>query len=676
MGYKSMFFRAFLIAMAANFTMAVAARAQGGGPNVPFDKAHIPDAAQLKMALAAIKKGDALAPKGGLDQDAATSAYAQAMQVNPDNADLNLKMGVCLLNGGQPPKALRYLQHALELDPYLPRIHYLVGYALQLNAKWDEAIAEYKRHGEVVRMNPDPDRTFNMVDKRITECNYGKAFMATPARAEVANLGPSVNSRSSEYGAVLDGKGTMYFTSRRPETTGGKVNKVTNTWFEDIYSTQWEPSGWSVPEPLAEPMNSARNDATVAISADGQNMIIYRDETNGGDLFSSRKMADGWSAPQALPATVNSVGQESSAWCSADGQWLYFVSSREGGLGGSDIYKSHWDAAANTWGTAENLGPDINTIYDEEGVYLTPDGNTLYFASQGHTSMGGYDLFKSTQANGLWSKPENLGWPINSPGDDQFLVLTADGSTGYFNSVRAGGMGEDDIYRVQFTPPVQADETAMLASAGNSVPTKTTAEQTRLEGFIKGLKMMQPVDAVVEVMSVRDPSFEASFRTVSGTGEYTAVVPAGKDYAVHVTADGFLLHSERLEKEVGKVHMDMNLQPMVPGSTEVMRNILFNKNSQQLDSGSTIELEKLVAFLDKNPALRIEIGGHTDNDIGPIPNQPLSEARAYVVLNWLVAHGISPDRLEAKGYGDSQPIAPNTDEEGKARNRRTEIRVL
>lgn len=647
------------------------------GSNVPFDKAHVPDASQLRQALAAIKKGDALAMKGGLDQEEAMAHYAQALRINPDNAELNVKMGVCLLNGTHPPKALSYLQHAVQLDAYLPRIHYLLAYALQLNAKWDEAIAEYQRHAEIIRRTPDPDRTYNMVDKRIVECNYGKSFMASPAQAKVFNLGPRVNTRASEYGAVLDGKGRMYFTSRRPETMGGKINKVTNQWFEDIFFCRWEANGWTVPQPLPGPVNGPRNDATVAIKADGQEMIVYRDETNGGDLFACTRNGDLWGEPVPLPPTVNSEGQESSAWRTVDGQWLYFVSSREGGLGGSDIYRSPWNTATGNWGAAENLGPTVNTIYDEEGVYLPPDGRTLYFASQGHSSMGGYDLFKSNLASdGQWSRPENLGWPVNSPGDDQFLVFTGDGSIGYYNSVRRGGMGGDDLYRVQFAPEVQVDETAMLASAGASVPLSENDAQMRLVGFIKGLKMMPPVEAVIELMDLEDPAFKATFRADPATGEFVASVPAGKEYALHVSADGYLLHSEHVSPVDGQLRIDMDLKTLEAGNTEVMRNIFFRHDSYELDSSSTVELVKLTAFLKGHPALRIEIRGHTDSDVGPIPNQPLSKARAYVVLNWLVAHGIAPDRLEAKGYGASQPLVPNKDDAGKAVNRRTEIRVL
>lgn len=667
--------RAFSLVSFFAFAGLIVAQSTGG--DVPFDKDHIPDGAQLKKALAAIKKGDALADKGGLDLPEAMASYEEALRINADNAELNLKLGVGILNGPHPHTALATIQRAKALNPSLPRIHFLMGYALQLNAKWDEAIEEYTRHGQIIRLTPDPDRTYNMVDKHIAECRNGKVYMASPVRATVMNVGNTVNTAGSEYGALLDPKGQLYFTARRIGTTGGKVNKVNNNWFEDIYGSRWEANGWSVAQPLPEPLNSSRNDASVSLSADGKQMTLYRDEKNGGDLFVSERSGNGWTAPVPLSASVNSSAQESSAWRTADKKWLYFVSSREGGLGGSDIYRSPWDESTGDWGTAENLGPDINTMYDEDGVFLPADGNTLYFASQGHTSIGGYDLFKSELRNGRWSKPENLGWPINSPGDDQFLVLSADGATGYFNSVRPGGVGGDDIYRVEFqVEGRQVDQTAMLVSAGLGVPMSEDEQKLRLIGFIKGLKMMEPINATVELMTLEDPIFKASFTTDPKTGEFTAEIPAGKNYAMHVSADGYLIHSEHVESAQGQVRMDMDLKALEPGNSEVMRNIFFEVNSYKLDPSSTAELENLAAFLNGTPKLRIEIGGHTDSVVGPIPNQQLSEARAYVVLNWLVAHGIARDRLEAKGYGDSQPLGPNTEDGGKALNRRTAIRVL
>lgn len=650
----------------------------GGQANVPFDRTGVADAAALKMALAAMKKADALAIKGGVEHAAAMEAYAQAFRVNPDNAELNLKMGLCLLNGPLPSSALERLQRAAVLDPHLPRIHFLLGYVLQLNARWDEAIAAFQRHGEIIRRTPDPDRTYNMVDKHIAECNNGKALQASPTGALVVNLGPAINTEGSEYGALHDGQGNLYFTARRSNTTGGKINKITNNWFEDIYHSQWQDESWSVPEPVAGALNGPRNDATVSLHADGASMIIYRDERNGGDLYLTERAGGAWSVPVALPPTVNSSAQESSAWRSGDGQWLYFVSSREGGLGGSDIYRSPWDASVNNWGPAENLGPDINTPYDEEGVFAPGDGSTIYFASQGHSTMGGYDLFRSTLAEGRWSRPENLGWPINSPGDDQFLVLNADGSSGYFSSMRHGGMGGDDIYRVDL-PVAASAQTAMplMVSAASGMPPALEEEQVRLIGFIKGLQMMEPVEAMIELMCIEEPALNATFETDPRTGGYTAVMPAGKEYAMHVSAKGYILHSERVKETAGEVRMDLGMKRIEAGNAEVMRNILFTPASYKLDANSALELARLVEFLNDNPGLRIEVGGHTDSDIGPIPNQELSEARAQVVVNWLVEHGVLPDRLEAKGYGPHVPLVPDAStQEEKAQNRRTEIRVL
>lgn len=671
-----MFRRAISLALLLPATCWLHAQSPSQASDVPFDKVHIPDAGQLKQALAAMKKADALAIKGGIDHDAAMAAYEQAYGINPDNAELNFKIAVCLLNGPVPSSALGHLQRAAELDPFLPRVHFLLGYALQLNAKWDEAIAEFQRHAEIIRRTPDPDRTYNMVDKHIVECGHGKQYMNAPTRARVLNAGPAINTSGSEYGALWDGKGTLYFTSRRPGSTGGKVNKVNNSWFEDIYGSHWEANGWSTPEPLAGALNGPRNDATVSLAANGESMIMYRDEKNGGDLYTSERTGGVWSEPVPLSEVVNSSAQESSAWRTSDGKWTYFVSSREGGLGGSDIYRSPWNETTGEWGAAENLGPDINTPYDEEGVFAPGDGSTIFFASQGHTSMGGYDLFKSSFVDGRWSRPENLGWPINSPGDDQFLMLNEEGTVGYFNSVRPGGMGGDDIYRVDLGMDGQVAETAMLASAGAGVPLREKEELMRLIGFIKGLKMMEPIEATIELMSLEEPAFNATFTADPRTGAYTALVPAGKPYAVHVTAKGYLLHTEHVDNADGEVRMDMDLKPLTSGNAEVMRNILFDRDSYKLNATSTAELERLAEFLKDNPRLRIEIGGHTDSDAGPIPNQELSEARAYVVLNWLVEHGIQPDRLQAKGYGSSRPVAPHGTNGEKALNRRTEIRVL
>jgi outer membrane protein OmpA-like peptidoglycan-associated protein len=292
--------------------------------------------------------------------------------------------------------------------------------------------------------------------------------------------------------------------------------------------------------------------------------------------------------------------------------------------------------------------------------------------------MGGYDLFSSTCTNGNWSSPQNLGWPVNSPGDDRDLVLAPDAGSGYFSSDRAGGSGRSDIYRVDFSQGGNADATAMLVSAGPDVPMTDDAQRLRLVGFIKGLHMMEPVQARIDLMDLADATFTASFTSDPVTGEFTADVPAGRSYAMHVTADGFMPHSERIvgDPATKDVRMDMGLKTTAVGNSEVMRNILFRPDRSDLAVGSTTDLDQLVAFLKANKDVRIEIDGHTDGDTGPVPNQLLSEQRAQVVLQYLVEHGVKRDRLVAKGFGASQPLHPNDTPEHKALNRRTEIKVL
>lgn len=654
--------------------------------NVPFDKAHFADAEGLKAAQLAIRQGDAAYAQGGRDLATALLAYGKALAFNPDNAELNVKIGLCHLNGAAPHQALRYFQEAFALDPATPRIRFFLGYSYQLNARWDEAIAEFQAQRAIVMRTPDADRTFNMADKHIAECRNGKAAMAKPVAATVTALGPRINSEGPDYGALVTADGRrLMFTSRRNGSTGGRINKRTNEPFEDIYVCDRTATGWSDPVPFAAPVNTADNDASVGLFNDGRTLVIYRDGKGSGDLFESTLSGEAWSMPKPFPPSVNGPGHESSAWYTADRHWLYFTSDREGGLGGSDIYRSAWDASASTWGPAENLGPIVNTSYDEDGVFVAADGRTLYFGSRGHNTMGGFDLFRTTWANGTWSTPENLGWPVNSPGDDQFLVLTADGRTGYFSSTRAEGLGQDDLYAVELpAPPPVVDETALLVSASDAVPTVEPGGATSplmLKGFVKGLQLMDGVEASIDLLDVKDARYVAKGSTDARTGAYTVVFPGEGDYALHVSADGFLPHSEDLpsmgDTAVAEHNLDIVMNPVRTGSSEVMRSVYFEPHKWALLPASIAELDRLLATLQAHPDMRLEVSGHTDNGVGgPIDNQTLSEYRAKAVVDHLVSKGIAPIRLVAKGYGDTRPLVPNDSDAHCAKNRRTEIRVL
>lgn len=413
----------------------------------------VPASAQQrnKQVEALVRQADKLALLGSVQHAQAESLYEQALALAPDDALVNLRMGMCQLNGPFRHKALPFLLRARELEPTRPRINYLVGFGHHLNGEWDLAIAAFEEHKRV-RDVSDTDPLYADADDHLRQCRNGRTLAATPVAAEVRNLGAAINSSATDHGPLISADGgTLYFTSRRPATSQSKINKNTGEYFEDIHVVKREGDGWGAPQLLPPPLNGPANDASVGLAADGRSLLIYRDNGGTGDLYESQQVGDGWSEPRSLEAPINSSGHESAAWRTADGQWIYFVSDRrEGSVGGQDIFRAKWNAATNTWGVPENLGPKVNSRADEDGVFVTGDGSTLYFSSKGHNSMGGYDIFKTSLVDGRWTKPQNLGWPINSPDDDLFFVLTDDGTRGYFSSLRADGQGEDDIHEVVF----------------------------------------------------------------------------------------------------------------------------------------------------------------------------------------------------------------------------------
>lgn len=662
--------------------------------DVEFTKANFPNLkSELKDALKNIKDGDKIYDLGPYFYPQALPYYMKAYNFNPNNAMLNFKIGNCLLSSPQKSKAIEHLERAQKLKPDIGSgIYFSLAQAYQNNLMWDKAIELYKTYKATIPTKYPDEIAYT--DKRMQECENGKKYTAKPVRVLIENVGNGVNTLYPEYSPVISAdESVMYFTSRRDNTTGGGVSAIDEKFYEDIYRSGRDPkAGWSNVSNLGPPVNTESNDATVNLSADGQRLLIYKDTKGGGDIFESVLTGTEWSKPKPLSDAVNTRYYETHAAYSFDGRILYFVSNKpDGSYGGKDIYYCYVDDKGNL-GAPINIGPEINTVYDEEAVFAHPDGKTLYFASQGHSTMGGFDIFKSTFKDGKWGAPENLGYPINSADDDIFFVVSADGRHAYFSSFKSDGFGEKDIYRLTFLGDekqfVINTEDNLLSSLDATVSQKLieqtvdipTGELTILKGTVYDKITKKPLAGTIEIVDLEEGTVISTFPSNSATGKYLVSLPSGKNYSVTTSADNYLFMSENfnIPKANGYQEIEKNfpLDRIDVGRKIVLKNIFFDFNKYTLRDISSNELERLAKLMKQYPKLKIEISGHTDNVGSENYNKTLSENRAKVVVDYLINKGIEKSRLVYVGYGFSQPIASNDSDGGRQLNRRTEFKVL
>ncbi|MDP4267083.1 MAG: OmpA family protein [Bacteroidota bacterium] len=661
--------------------------------NVEFEKENFPNKKdQYKQAVRDIKEADKIIENEGTNLiSQALPLYIKANDFNPNNALLNYKIGKCYLMTDEKVKSIPYLEKAAKLNKDVnPDLMYLLGKAYHYNMEWDKAISTYKEAmNKTSSANP---AKIKEIQKKIEECNTGKELIKKPTRVFIDNIGPGVNTKYPEYSPCISADESMIiFTSRRDNENGTTlVSPEDNKPYEDIYISYNDNGKWTDAINPGKPLNSDTHDAAVALSPDGQKLFIYKGD-NGGDIYQCDLKKDQWSKPDRLPKTINTEYHESSASFSFDGKTIYFVSDKPGGFGGRDIYMSKMNEKGK-WGEAINLGPIINTPYDEESVFMHPDGKTLYFSSKGHNTMGGYDIFKSVFENGTWSDPENIGYPVNTPDDDVFLSVAANGKHAYYTSAKPGGYGDKDIYMITFLGPekevVTNTEDNLLASLTQPI-SETVVEKaveiktnqvTILKGKILDDITKQPVLGTIEITDNEKNQLVATFESNASTGKYLVSLPSGKNYGIAVKSENYLFHSENIdvksEKSYQEIYKDIYLKKATVGTKIVLKNIFFDFDKSTLRNESTAELERLTKLLNDMPALRIEISGHTDNKGTATYNKKLSEDRAQAVVDYLVSKGINKSRLEYKGYGFDQPIAKNDTEQGRQMNRRTEFKIL
>ncbi len=399
--------------------------------------------------------------------DTAVKVFLSLHQTDPSNANVNYKIGRCYLNiPSQKLKAIPYLENAIkqtngsyqeddanEKNSPEDAIYYL-GQAYHYGYRFDEAIGQFKKFRELMgKMNLD---FLKEIDHWSETSKSAKEIVSKPVECTITNLGDSVNSEYADYSPVISAdESILAFTSRR-EGTGGKENKnVHDEYFEDVWICKQGNFGtWTKAKGISREINTDENEATTGLSADGQVLYIYRDDKGDGNIYVCKLEGDYWGTPVKMdPKSVNSNKWEPSACVSADGTTLYFVSNRAGGFGGRDIYQSHI-SPNGTLSTPENLGATINTEYDEDGPFIHPDGVTLFFSSTGHNSIGGFDIFYTNKiANNLWSKPTNVGYPINTTDDDIYFTTSSDGRRAFYSSMRPEGKGGKDIYMVSMPKP-------------------------------------------------------------------------------------------------------------------------------------------------------------------------------------------------------------------------------
>lgn len=663
--------------------------------NVEFTKDNFKDNKDgLKEAKNNIEKGDDFFEKGWVFYKQALDPYLAANKFNANNALLNYKIGKCYLYSNYKLKSIPYLEKALSLNPAVDQqIHFVLAKAYHLDMQWDKAIQEFKLFQQTLGKGEGIEELKEEVNKHIEECNVGKEMVKHPVRVFIDNVGSEINSQYSDYGPVISAdESTMLFTSRRPSTTGGKIDPEINEYYEDIYVSTRKNGKWTTAVNIGSPINTDNHDANSGLSADGQKFLIYiAGKKDLGDLYESELKGESWSKPDHMNSNINTDYHESSACYSPDGNSVYFVSEKPEGLGDRDIYVSVKDKKGR-WGKAVNLGNMINTKYGEEGIFMHPDGKTIYFSSQGHKSMGGYDIFKSVYENGQWTEPENLGYPVNTPDDDVFFVISASGKHGYYASFNANGYGEKDIYMITFLGPekemVLNNEDNLLASI--AAPIKETviapvvemkaAALTILKGIITDALTTKPLEATIEIIDNQKNELVASFTSNSSSGKYLVSLPAGKNYGIAVKKDGYLFHSENFDipaiSAFQEVTKDIALSNVAVGTKIILKNIFFDFDKATLRPESTNELERLTKLLNDVPTLKIEISGHTDSKGAADYNQKLSQSRAKAVVDYLVKAGIAADRLTFAGYGKDQPIATNDTDDGRQLNRRTEFKII
>jgi OmpA-OmpF porin, OOP family len=591
----------------------------------------------------------------------AIDLLTQAITRDKNFVEAYYRLGLVYFNMRVYPKAIEQFEKALALTQDL-RIKKVVWYDL------GEAyllLGEYEKSMTVLKLFIDNEKlNRNKLDQARRNLENAKFAISNREAAGDIKQGPlsdTVNRFVLQYFPVLTADESQLFFTRR---TGHSDRHD-----EDLVVSSKNAQGqWTEPVSISANINSEMNEGTCTISADGRKLIFTscsgRDNYGSCDLFESNKIGDEWSVPKNLGPGVNTSGWESQPSLSADGRTLYFVSDRRTGLGMRDIWVSTLDEN-DRWSKAVNLGPPVNSEFDEMSPFIHVNGRTLFFATNARKGFGGYDIFYSEAESAGWSIPQNIGAYINNH-DDQFsLFITADGEKGYYSheETRQDGYSYSRIYEVR----IPEDKQVRFKS-------------NYVKGVVRDSETSVPLSARIELVELETNRIVSRVNSDSVSGEYLMVLTQGAEYALYVTRSGYLFKSLNFNysemKDFQPVVVNVALERVREGSNVVLNNIFFDVDKYELKEKSTVELEKIVRFLNENPNTRIQISGHTDNTGSADHNKELSRRRAAAVYNYLIKRGVSESRVRYQGYGADRPIADNATDEGRQLNRRIDFSIL
>lgn len=588
--------------------------------------------------------------------------------------------------------AIDLLNKAIAKDPKFVEAYLRLGLTYFTMKQYPNAIQQYEKGlgltteinrqkqcwlalGELYLLSEQYEKAINVLDlfirnertnkQRIDQAKllYNSAKFALESKNDVnalhtRPLSDTVNKFELQYFPVLTADQSELIYTRRLDDSPNAD--------EDLVVSRKDKRGrWLPPESISRNINTIENkEGTCSISADGRKLILTVCPYGGCDLYESIKVGNDWSEPRNLGPNVNSRAWDSQPSLSADGRTLYFISNRGGGLGLRDIWVSSLNDRGE-WTKAVNIGPTVNSAYDEYSPYIHANNKTLFFSTNGRPGFGGYDIFYSDRDSSGWTLPKNLGQPINDHSEQFSLFITADGKKGYYSSEERlpSGRSRSKIYEVQIPPQNQV-----------------RFRSNYVKGAIHDKSSKAPLRARIELLNINTDEVVSLVSSDSVTGEYLMVLTQGDEYALYVTKAGYLFKSYNFNyseiTDFEPITIDIDLEKVIAGSVAVLNNLFFDVDKYELKEKSSPELQKILRFLRENPRIRVEIGGHTDNSGSAEHNRELSEKRARSVHDFLVKQGISEARLVTKGYGPDRPIASNDTETGRQQNRRIEFRIL